>query len=128
MKVVYIAWLDASNCDGVRTAKVARAETLIEVHTAGLLIGEDDEVVRVGQDYWNYEDSDGTVPEIYRQIKVIPKGAIQRRLDWETDNNQGSRSIEATVPVGSEGWRRGYRDEILPLREASKRETVDDQG
>ena len=85
MKVIYVAWLDASFSGGQRSAREARGEKLLLVHTAGLLVGEDDAVVRVGQDYWNYEDSDGTVPEIYRQIEVIPKAAIRQRLDWEAD-------------------------------------------
>ena len=83
MKVVYIEWLDARGIGGRVSRKKAEEEGLLLVRTAGLLVGEDEKVVRVAQDYWRYEDEDGTEPETYRELEIIPKNGIQRREEWE---------------------------------------------
>ena len=85
MKVVYLEWLDARGIGGRVARKAAEKEGLLFVRTAGLLVGEDEEVVRVAQDYWRYEDDDGTVPETYRELEVIPKSGIKRRMEWEVE-------------------------------------------
>ena len=84
MKVIYIEWLDARGIQGRLSKKEANSNGLMLVHTAGILVGEDEEVVRVAQDYWTYEDGDGTMPEVYRDLEVIAKIGIQRRVEWET--------------------------------------------
>ena len=83
MKVVYLEWLDARGIGGRVARKAAEKEGLLLVRTAGLLVGEDEEVVRVAQDHWKYEDDDGMVPETYRELEVIPKSGIKRRMEWE---------------------------------------------
>ena len=82
-KVVYLEWLDARGISGRMARKAAEETGLLLLRTAGLLVGEDETVVRVAQDYWTYEDEDGTEPETYRELEVIPKSGIQRREEWE---------------------------------------------
>ena len=84
MKVVYIEWLDASGTNGQVRRERADKEGLVLMHTAGLLISEDEQVVRLVQDYWDFEDSDGVKRETLRELAVIPKNGIQRRVEWET--------------------------------------------
>ena len=83
MKVVYVEWFDAKGIGGQLRRKAANLEGLSFMHTAGIWVGEDDAVVRIAQDYWTYEDEDGTIRETFRDIEVIPKSGIQRRVDWE---------------------------------------------
>ena len=83
MKVVYIEWLDARGIGGRMARKAAEEMGLLLLRTAGLLVGEDEKVVRVAQDYWKYEDEDGTAPETYRELEIIPKNGIKKREEWE---------------------------------------------
>jgi hypothetical protein len=90
MKVMYIEWLDARGLEGRVNRKEAEEAGLLLVKTAGLLIGEDEEVVRVSMDYWSYADaSDGHTYDTYREIEVIPKSGIQKRMEWEIGDHEG---------------------------------------
>ena len=89
MKVVYIEWFDAKQIDGTQSRRAANLEGLLFMHTSGMLAGEDDAVVRLAKDYWTFEDGDGTVRETFRDVEVIPKSGIQRRLDWEVGDEVG---------------------------------------
>lgn len=88
MNIVYLEWLDARGIAGRVTSREAKAEGLLLVHTAGILINENEEVVRVSQDYWKYSDGDGTEPESYREVEIIARGSIQRRLEWTTYDDE----------------------------------------
>ena len=78
MQIVYIEWLDSMGLGGRNNKKEAMEAKLLLVTTAGILVGEDEEVVRIAQDWWTWEDGDGTRPEIYREVLVIPKKMVQR--------------------------------------------------
>ena len=83
MQVVYVEWLDASTSSGFRSIAAAQREGLILMQSTGSLVGEDDQVLRLAQDYFSYDD-DGSPTERCRSLIVIPKAAIQRRQQWDT--------------------------------------------
>ena len=82
VEVVYIEWLDASGVSSTQSVADAKRERLSLMHSAGVLIGEDDQVLRLALDCWSYDD-DGSLKELCRNVSVIPKNAIQRRQHWE---------------------------------------------
>ena len=82
MQVVYVEWLDASTSSGFRSIAAAQREGLILMQSTGSLVGEDDQVLRLAQDYFSYDD-DGSSTERCRSLIVIPKAAIQRRQQWD---------------------------------------------
>ena len=81
MEVVYVEWLDSRSVTYLSAAS-ARKEGLLLMSTAGLLIGEDDQVLRLALDFWSFDD-DGDYAERYRYVAIIPKAAIQRRQQWD---------------------------------------------
>ena len=81
MQVVFVEWLDSHSVSGA-SATSARKEGLLLMATAGLLVGEDDQVLRLALDWWSWED-DGDLVERYRNLAIIPKAAIQRRRQWD---------------------------------------------
>ena len=81
MQVVYVEWLD-SRCVSSASAASARRESLLLMSTAGVLVGEDDQVLRLALDWWGWDD-DGDWVERYRNVAIIPKAAIQRRQQWD---------------------------------------------
>ena len=60
MQVVYVEWLDSRSVSS-RSLPSARKEGLLLLQTAGIYVGEDDQVLRLTLDYWTYDD-DGTSP------------------------------------------------------------------
>lgn len=83
MKLVYLEWVDARGIGGQMSRKVGQRHNGLLVRTAGILLGEDEEVVRLAQDYWKYEDEDGTEPEVFRDLEIIPKVLVQIRKEFE---------------------------------------------
>ena len=81
VEVVYVEWLDSRSVTYLSAAS-ARKEGLLLMSTAGLLIGEDDQVLRLALDFWSFDD-DGDYAERYRYVAIIPKAAIQRRQQWD---------------------------------------------
>ena len=80
MKVIYVEWLDASSARGPLWGKKATEYPAMVVKSAGILVGEDETVVRMCLDQWIDKDDDS---QAYRDIAAIPKILIQRRLEWE---------------------------------------------
>ena len=78
VQIAYIEWLDARGLAGRMNKKMAQTEPLLLVRSAGLLVNQDEEVVRISQDYWTWEDEDGTQPETYRELEVIPRAMVRR--------------------------------------------------
>lgn len=78
IQIAYIEWLDARGLAGRMNKKMAQTEPLLLVRSAGLLVNQDEEVVRISQDYWTWEDEDGTQPETYRELEVIPRAMVRR--------------------------------------------------
>lgn len=78
MRLVYIEWVDASSTRGPLSRKEGEEYEPLLVSTGGIMVNEDGEVVRVAQDYWARPDADGTVPETFRDISVIPKVLVKR--------------------------------------------------
>lgn len=78
MKIAYIEWEDARGIGGRINKPQAEKEGLLLVKTAGILVREDAEVIAVCQDYWTYEDGDGTKPEEVRELEIIPRVMVRR--------------------------------------------------
>ena len=78
MQLVYVEWVDAWGTRGPLSRKEAEEYGALLVTTGGILVNEDEEVVRVAQDYWSRADADGTVPETFRDISVIPKVLVKK--------------------------------------------------
>ena len=83
MQVVFVEWLDASGLSSTQSLPAARREGLSLMRSVGVLIGEDDQVLRLARDCWTFDD-DGTPQDYCRALCVIPKNAIQRRRQWDT--------------------------------------------
>ena len=84
MKIAYIEWMDARRQSGQLSGKAAREQKGLVVTTAGILVGEGEEYIREGQDWWSWEDDDGTAPETFREVKAIPKVLVVRMVIFET--------------------------------------------
>ena len=82
MEVVYVEWLDASGVHSIVSVNAAHRENLLLMQTAGVFISEDEQVLRLAQDYWRYDD-DGSPVERCRFLSIIPKAAIQHRRQWD---------------------------------------------
>ena len=78
MKIVYVKWLDSNGLSGRMSPKAAEELRPLPVESAGILVRDDGECVTLAQDYWRWTDSDGTVPETFRTIMVIPRVLVQR--------------------------------------------------
>ena len=102
MQVVYVEWLDSRSISFV-SATSARKEQLLLMSTAGLLIGEDDQVLRLARDFWSFDD-DGNHVERCRDVAIIPKNAIQRRQQWEVTPGLVGLSHTATVTATTPWW------------------------
>lgn len=72
VKLVYIRWLDAQGDHGQQTKEELDAMQALPLETAGFLVSEDDDVVRLSTDMLHF---DGLVK--YRDTNVIPKMYIQ---------------------------------------------------
>jgi len=97
MKVVYLEWEDAQSTGGTFNRGEVDKMGLLLVSTVGILVSEDEEVVRLAEDYWKHKEQDGTEPEIWRRISVTPKRAIKRRLEWETEHSDRRYEISLEV-------------------------------
>ena len=78
MKMAYVKWLDSNGLSGRMSPKVAEELGPLPVESAGILVRDDGECVTLAQDYWRWTDSDGTEPETFRTILVIPRVLVQR--------------------------------------------------
>ena len=78
MKIAYVKWLDSNGLSGRMSPKAAGELGPLPVESAGILVRDDGECVTLAQDYWRWTDSDGTVPETFRTIMVIPRVLVQR--------------------------------------------------
>ena len=78
MKIAYVKWLDSNGLSGRMSPKAAGELGPLPVESAGILVRDDGECVTLAQDYWMWRDSDGTVPETFRTILVIPRVLVQR--------------------------------------------------
>jgi len=72
-KVAYIRWRDAKGDSGPRDIELANKEGAIAMETAGIYLSEDDEVVRVAQDIYNYNE---WASQSVREVEVILKKNI----------------------------------------------------
>ena len=113
IQVAYIEWLDATGISGRISKKNAHKEGLLLLQTAGFLVSQDEEVIRISQDYWVSEAEDGTKPETYRELEVIPKAMVRRYREFEVTDAEteavlthdglyphGPSSSELYVPPG----------------------------
>ena len=82
MKVIYIEWLDANGTSGMlRRGEIDEFSPLL-VCTSGILMGEDEETIKLSQDWWAEPYNERGV---YRTVFAVPKLLIKRRLEWETE-------------------------------------------
>lgn len=72
VKLVYIRWLDAQGDHGQDTKEALDALKGLPVETAGFLVSEDEDVVRLSQDIMHYVDG-----VKYRDTEIIPRAYIQ---------------------------------------------------
>jgi len=80
MKVVLIRWLDARQQDGPASLISLDEQKGLIMTSAGILASEDDEVVRLVQDTYEWTD-DGEAA--FRRAVIIPKSYILNRQEWE---------------------------------------------
>mgnify|MGYP001602719788 FL=1 len=85
MKVIYIEWMDATASAGVLRHKQPAEFGLLLVATAGIYMGETDEVIKISQDWWADTD-DGS--DVHQSPYAIPKVLIKKRLEWEVPDKE----------------------------------------
>lgn len=64
--MVYVQWMDASYLDGPMPAEHVPQHAGVMIHTAGLLVDEDDDFLYIAADYCEMN-------ETVRHINYIPK-------------------------------------------------------
>lgn len=73
MKIVWVKWQDAHGQEGpVNQEDVDRQDSLVVV-SAGMYVSENENVIRLSMDFYNYE---GFTEKILRNTLVIPKKNI----------------------------------------------------
>ena len=110
IQIAYIEWLDAAGVSGRINKKTAHKEGLLLIQTAGILVSQDEEVIRISQDYWASEVEDGTKPETYRELEIIPRVAVKRMEVMEVTNVEPIRAEPRPPFIGVSELRR----DILP--------------
>lgn len=83
MEVVCVHWWDAKGVYGRLSLTEAASEGLTDMISAGVLIKEDSEVITLVQDYWTFNDRDGTTPEAVRELEVIPQVLVTGIERWQ---------------------------------------------
>lgn len=73
MKVIWIRWLDAHGQAGPVSVGELNREGALEVVSAGIWAGEDEDVIRFSMDFYNYEGFDA---DLLRNTAVIAKKNI----------------------------------------------------
>ncbi|KKM27327.1 hypothetical protein LCGC14_1575860 [marine sediment metagenome] len=76
MEVAVIHWLDAMSDRGPLTLTGIKQLGPLPIVTVGLLISQDEEVIRVAQDWSLF--SGGISEHRYREVAVIPKTYITK--------------------------------------------------
>ena len=84
MEVVYVRWLDASGIGGPVSLATARNDHLVEMNTAGILVGEDEQRIVLAQDWWSYIEDDAEMVRV-RDREVIPKAMVLSLQRFNTD-------------------------------------------
>ena len=82
VKVAYVCWDDASGISGPLSVEEAARQVPIPVRSAGILVGEDEDCVRLAQDYYT-RPMDGMVEVRVRDLAVIPRKFITKMKTWE---------------------------------------------
>ena len=76
MELVYVRWLDARGLGGPLSLAAAKRERSLMMHSAGLLVAEDDQCIVIAQDQWSCTE-DGDQAERVRDVEVIPRVLVQ---------------------------------------------------
>ena len=77
MKIAYVRWLDARGFGGAKLLALAQRMGALEMDSAGMLVSEDDEVIRIAQDIYTYDEEGPKA----REIEIIPqKYVISKRI------------------------------------------------
>lgn len=84
-RLVYIRWLDAQGDHGQTSLGELNDLGALPVETAGFLISENDEVVRISQDIMHFKDF-----VRYRDTEVIPRIYIQSMKVVEVEDSDAS--------------------------------------
>ena len=95
MKGIYIEWRDSAGHTGTLWGKKGERLPSILIRTLGVLISEDEEVVRICMDRWTDDEGD----EAYRQLEAIVKTGIVRREEWEIGEGHPARMPAYTPPT-----------------------------
>ena len=96
MEVVYVRWLDARGLGGSVSLAVAKSQHPLVMHTAGILVDEDEERVVISQDRWSFTE-DGQEVERVRDLEVTPRVLIQS-LQRFTVRQSDEKALAPTAP------------------------------
>ena len=77
-KIAYIEWEDCLVVGGRMSLTSALKEKPLLMRTSGILVREDEGVVSVAQDHYDWTDSEGEVHTTMRELAVIPRGMVRR--------------------------------------------------
>ena len=78
MKIAYIEWKDSLVVSGGMSEGAAIKEEPTLMKTAGMLIREDEEVVSVAKDIYEWTDGEGEKHTTARELEVIPRIMVRR--------------------------------------------------
>ena len=78
-KVVWVLWEDAHGGNGPHTFAEVNAMGSFLVESAGILVSEDEDTMRIAQDSWSSDDEDRC-----RDHEVIPKKYILKSKTFNT--------------------------------------------
>ena len=78
MKIAYVQWWDARGLNGPKPISQVNKMNGLLMDTAGILVGEDRQSIRIAQDIYLYDDEDGPIA---RDVEIIPqKYVISKRI------------------------------------------------
>ena len=82
MKVIYVKWIDVqAHHSPVRTVD-ALEKTGVIMHSAGILIAEDEGTIRITQDVYKLDGDE----ENCRDLMIIPKQSVLKVQYFEVDD------------------------------------------
>lgn len=79
-KVAFIRWLDAAMVPGPVAVREVITDKGLITDSAGVLLSEDEDTVRIAQDTWQGSDE-----PLCRHASIIPRKYITEMQTWETD-------------------------------------------
>lgn len=110
MEVVYVRWLDASGNSGQMSLAGGKRQHPLIMHTAGVLLTEDDEQVVIAQDQWTITE-DGDQAERVRDVEAIPRVLVLALQRFSIDEKLQSLTVrmQENLYLG-DGIRQGQGD------------------